>query len=218
MRTFFGNTRHLYEKNELTLGSSGGGGGGVHGKVCWLIAYNQYVNHIVQRMLCYNVIACEHNYVIRTILLVITQTLLLVLHRVLRLLLYCYCPTYCIMQLHDPCIDFRDTSDKFKYCHTNNIKPSNPEINPLTTNHFFKLPFNSTITIFPAIRHTFDFTFNNIADHELEQTQHIEELNVHNHANVDSLINEDKFDHSDLAKVDPERHSTRDYYNDLSFN
>ena len=23
---FFGNTRHLYEKNELTLGSSGGGG------------------------------------------------------------------------------------------------------------------------------------------------------------------------------------------------
>ena len=28
---------HLYEKNEPTLGSSGGGG--VHGKVCWLIAY-----------------------------------------------------------------------------------------------------------------------------------------------------------------------------------
>ena len=34
----FVNTRHLYGKNELTLGSSGGGG--VHGKVCWLIAYN----------------------------------------------------------------------------------------------------------------------------------------------------------------------------------
>ena len=33
---FFGNTRHLYEKNEPTLGSSGGG---VHGKVSWLIAY-----------------------------------------------------------------------------------------------------------------------------------------------------------------------------------
>ena len=31
---FFGNTRYLYEKNELTLGSSGG----AHGKVCWLIA------------------------------------------------------------------------------------------------------------------------------------------------------------------------------------
>ena len=110
-------------------------------------------------------------------------------------------------------------------CHTNNIKPGNPEINPLTTNHFFKLPFNSTITIFPAIRHTFDFPFNNIADHELEQIQHIEELNVHNHANVDSLINEDKFDHSELAKVDPDtnfltqnRHSTCCYYNDLSFN
>ena len=34
---FFGNTRHLCEKNEPTLGSSGGG---VDGKVCWLIAYN----------------------------------------------------------------------------------------------------------------------------------------------------------------------------------
>ena len=95
----------------------------------------------------------------------------------------------------------------------------------MTTNHFFKLPFNSTITIFPAIRHTFDFPFNNIADHELEPIQHFEELNVHNHANVDSLINEDKFDHSELAKVDPDtnfltqnRHSTCDYYNDLSFN
>ena len=32
---FWGNTRHLYEKNEPTLGSSGGRG--VHGKVCWLI-------------------------------------------------------------------------------------------------------------------------------------------------------------------------------------
>ena len=32
---FFGNTRHLYEKYEPTLGSSGG----VHGKGCWLIAY-----------------------------------------------------------------------------------------------------------------------------------------------------------------------------------
>ena len=33
---FFGNTRHLYEKNEPTLDSFGGG---VHGRVCWLIAY-----------------------------------------------------------------------------------------------------------------------------------------------------------------------------------
>ena len=33
---FLGNTRHLYEKNEPTLGSSGGG---VHGKVSGLIAY-----------------------------------------------------------------------------------------------------------------------------------------------------------------------------------
>ena len=48
----------------------------------------------------------------------------------------------------------------------------------LTTNHFFKLPFNSTITIFPAIRHTLAFPFNNIADHELEPIHHIEELNV----------------------------------------
>ena len=47
--------------------------------------------------------------------------------------------------------------------------------------------------IFPAIRYTFDLPFNNIVDHELELIQHIEELNVHNHANVDSLINEDKF-------------------------
>ena len=82
------------------------------------------------------------------------------------------------MHLHDPCIDFRDTSDKFKYCHTNFIYPSNPEIKSLTTNHFFKLPFNSTITIFPAIRHTLDFPFNNIADHELEPIHHIEELNI----------------------------------------
>ena len=40
-RTFFGNTRHLYEENELTLSSSGRGGG-VHGKVSWLIAYKSY--------------------------------------------------------------------------------------------------------------------------------------------------------------------------------
>ena len=32
---FWGNTRHLYEKNELTLGSPGGG---VHGTVFWFIA------------------------------------------------------------------------------------------------------------------------------------------------------------------------------------
>ena len=32
----FGDTRHPYEKNEPTLDHSGGG---VHGKVCWLIAY-----------------------------------------------------------------------------------------------------------------------------------------------------------------------------------
>ena len=35
---FWGNTIHLYENNEPTLGSSGGGG--VHGKVRWLIAYS----------------------------------------------------------------------------------------------------------------------------------------------------------------------------------
>ena len=34
----FGGTRLLCEKNEPTLDRSGGGGG-VHGKVCWLIAY-----------------------------------------------------------------------------------------------------------------------------------------------------------------------------------
>ena len=33
----FGDTRHPYEKNEPTLDHSGGGG--VHGKTCWLIAY-----------------------------------------------------------------------------------------------------------------------------------------------------------------------------------
>ena len=154
-------------------------------------------------------------------LLAITQRLLLVLHRVLRLLLYCYCTTYCIMHLHDPCIDFRDTSNKFKYCHTNYVNPSNNKINPLTTNHFFKLPFNSTITTFLAIRQTFDFLFNNIADHELND----HELNVHNHANVDSLINEGKFDHSESVNVDLDvtfltqnMHSTCEYYNDLLFN
>ena len=31
----FGDTRHAYKKNEHTLDHSGG----VHGKVCWLIAY-----------------------------------------------------------------------------------------------------------------------------------------------------------------------------------
>ena len=36
---FLGNTRHLYEKNEPTLDSFFLGGGGVHGKVCWLISY-----------------------------------------------------------------------------------------------------------------------------------------------------------------------------------
>ena len=42
---------------------------------------------------------------------------------------------------------------------------------------------------------------------------------------MDSLINEDKFDHSELAKVDPDtnslalnRQGSYDYYNDLSFN
>ena len=34
----FGGTRHPCEKNEPTLDHSGGGGGGVHGKACWLIA------------------------------------------------------------------------------------------------------------------------------------------------------------------------------------
>ena len=33
----FGDTRHPYEKNEPTLDHSGGGG--VHGKACWLIVY-----------------------------------------------------------------------------------------------------------------------------------------------------------------------------------
>ena len=33
----FEGARHLCEKNELILDHSGGGG--VHGKVCWLIAY-----------------------------------------------------------------------------------------------------------------------------------------------------------------------------------
>ena len=33
----FGDPRHPYEKNEPTLDHSGGGG--VHGKACWLIAY-----------------------------------------------------------------------------------------------------------------------------------------------------------------------------------
>ena len=40
----FGGTRHPCEKNEPTLDHSGGGG--VHGKACWLIAYNLiYTNH-----------------------------------------------------------------------------------------------------------------------------------------------------------------------------
>ena len=41
-------------------------------------SHNQYVNHIVLFMLCYNTcsIICKHNYIIRTILLVITQKLL----------------------------------------------------------------------------------------------------------------------------------------------
>ena len=34
---FWGNTKHLFEKNEPTLDSFFLGG--VHGKVCWLIAY-----------------------------------------------------------------------------------------------------------------------------------------------------------------------------------
>ena len=48
---FFGNTRHLYEKNKPTLGSSGGG---VHGKVCWLIAY--YSAHIELFQYIFNII------------------------------------------------------------------------------------------------------------------------------------------------------------------
>ena len=40
-----GNTRHPYEKNEPTLGSSGGG---VHGKVCWLIAYKKFKSYSVK--------------------------------------------------------------------------------------------------------------------------------------------------------------------------
>ena len=48
---FFGNTRHLYKKNKPTLGSSGGG---VHGKVCWLIAY--YSAHIELFQYIFNII------------------------------------------------------------------------------------------------------------------------------------------------------------------
>ena len=43
----FGDTRHPYEKNEPTLDHSGGGG--VHGKTCWLIAY-KYVRNPVYRL------------------------------------------------------------------------------------------------------------------------------------------------------------------------
>ena len=76
----------------------------------------------------------------------------------------------------DQCIDFKDTSDKFKYCHSSYIYPSNPEINPLATNHFSKLRFKNTVKVFPVIRHTFDLPFNNIADHELEPLQQIQSL------------------------------------------
>ena len=38
-----GDTRHLCEKNEPTLDRFEGG---VHGKVCWLIAYMHYINCI----------------------------------------------------------------------------------------------------------------------------------------------------------------------------
>ena len=146
-------------------------------------------------------------------LLVITQKLLsyVIRCRILAFLLHAHvyfsCTVSCTMHLlvYDPCIDFRDTSDKFQYCHSSYIiiYPSNPEINPLTTNHFFKLRFNNTITVFPVTCHTFDLPFNNIADHELEPLQQIEDSH-HNHVNVDSIINEDKFDHSELAKVDPD--------------
>ena len=94
----------------------------------------------------------------------------------------------------------------------------------MATNHLFKLQFNNTITVFPVTRHTFDLPFNNIADHELEPLQQIEDLNAHNHVNVDSISNEDKFDHSELTKVDPDanfltmnRQSTCAYYNDLFY-
>ena len=46
----FGDTRHPYEKNEPTLDHSGGGG--VHGKVCWLIAYNYHVSLPCTQMSC----------------------------------------------------------------------------------------------------------------------------------------------------------------------
>ena len=41
----FGDTRHLCEKNKPTLDRSGGG---VHGKVCWLIAPNIVVKKLHQ--------------------------------------------------------------------------------------------------------------------------------------------------------------------------
>ena len=43
---FFGDTRHLCEKNEPTLDRFFLGGG-VHGKVCWLIAYNGKAKKLV---------------------------------------------------------------------------------------------------------------------------------------------------------------------------
>ena len=42
----FGDTRHPYKKNEPTLDHSGGGG--VHGKACWLIAYQQCLENSIK--------------------------------------------------------------------------------------------------------------------------------------------------------------------------
>ena len=50
-----GDTRHIYDKNEPTLAVLGGGE--VHGKVCWLIAYNNEA-HIVKNSPYY----CETNF------------------------------------------------------------------------------------------------------------------------------------------------------------
>ena len=44
-RKNFGDTRQPYEKNEPTLDHSGGGGG-VYGKACWLIAYRWILLHL----------------------------------------------------------------------------------------------------------------------------------------------------------------------------
>ena len=55
---FLGNTRHLYEENEPTLGSSGGG---LHGNICWLIAYYDCVFEC-KHWQCYIPYTCKSPY------------------------------------------------------------------------------------------------------------------------------------------------------------